>query len=174
MGCNDFLIFISSSSSVAHLLNHLPSPSDSLLAHSLSVHWTDGSGENRLHTTECVSVYVYVRERKRKRERVRERGTSLFFSKQINREPVSSLHVCLLVESKQSVKEEEGPTINRRRGAIKQAKIHSIKNHEFIATFFRQPTFCSVCREFVWSVCPLHHVCVLVCGHAGEMTSCFM
>lgn len=48
-------------------------------------------------------------------------------------------------------KEEDGAlTLNRRRGAIKQAKIHAIKNHEFIATFFRQPTFCSVCREFVW------------------------
>uniref|UniRef100_A0A8C6UHX9 protein kinase C n=1 Tax=Neogobius melanostomus TaxID=47308 RepID=A0A8C6UHX9_9GOBI len=59
-----------------------------------------------------------------------------------------------LSESKQLPKEEEAPTITRRRGAIKQAKIHFIKNHEFIATFFRQPTFCSVCREFVWSV---HH-----------------
>uniref|UniRef100_A0A8C7CXV3 Protein kinase C n=2 Tax=Oncorhynchus TaxID=8016 RepID=A0A8C7CXV3_ONCKI len=45
-----------------------------------------------------------------------------------------------------------GPTINRRRGAIKQAKIHEVKCHEFIATFFRQPTFCSVCREFVWGL----------------------
>uniref|UniRef100_A0A8C2BBA1 Protein kinase C n=1 Tax=Cyprinus carpio TaxID=7962 RepID=A0A8C2BBA1_CYPCA len=42
------------------------------------------------------------------------------------------------------VSEEEAPNLNRRRGAIKQAKIHFIKNHEFIATFFRQPTFCSV------------------------------
>uniref|UniRef100_A0A4W5NVV6 Protein kinase C n=1 Tax=Hucho hucho TaxID=62062 RepID=A0A4W5NVV6_9TELE len=49
-------------------------------------------------------------------------------------------------------KEEGGPTINRRRGAIKQAKIHEVKCHEFIATFFRQPTFCSVCREFVWGL----------------------
>ncbi|XP_051985628.1 protein kinase C delta type-like [Xyrauchen texanus] len=48
--------------------------------------------------------------------------------------------------------EEEAPTLNRRRGAIKQAKIHIIKNHEFIATFFRQPTFCSVCRDFVWGL----------------------
>uniref|UniRef100_A0A8C7P3W7 Protein kinase C n=1 Tax=Oncorhynchus mykiss TaxID=8022 RepID=A0A8C7P3W7_ONCMY len=48
--------------------------------------------------------------------------------------------------------EEGGPTINRRRGAIKQAKIHEVKCHEFIATFFRQPTFCSVCREFVWGL----------------------
>lgn len=57
-----------------------------------------------------------------------------------------------LEESKNAAKEEDAPTLNRRRGAIKQAKIHFIKNHEFIATFFRQPTFCSVCREFVWSV----------------------
>uniref|UniRef100_A0AAQ4S6H1 Protein kinase C n=1 Tax=Gasterosteus aculeatus aculeatus TaxID=481459 RepID=A0AAQ4S6H1_GASAC len=48
--------------------------------------------------------------------------------------------------------EEGAPNLNRRRGAIKQAKIHVIKNHEFIATFFRQPTFCSVCREFVWGL----------------------
>ncbi|KAJ3602723.1 hypothetical protein NHX12_030472 [Muraenolepis orangiensis] len=56
------------------------------------------------------------------------------------------------LDGKQTGKDEEVPTINRRRGAIKQAKIHFIKNHEFIATFFRQPTFCSVCREFVWGL----------------------
>ncbi|PIO30406.1 hypothetical protein AB205_0042080, partial [Aquarana catesbeiana] len=56
-------------------------------------------------------------------------------------------------DCKQSIREDEGlVTINRRRGAIKQAKIHYIKNHEFIATFFGQPTFCSVCKEFVWGL----------------------
>ncbi|KAJ8361129.1 hypothetical protein SKAU_G00176540 [Synaphobranchus kaupii] len=55
---------------------------------------------------------------------------------------------------KQPVKEGDGEvaTLNRRRGAIKQAKIHYIKKHEFIATFFKQLTFCSVCREFVWGL----------------------
>uniref|UniRef100_A0AAQ4PSY6 Protein kinase C n=1 Tax=Gasterosteus aculeatus aculeatus TaxID=481459 RepID=A0AAQ4PSY6_GASAC len=58
-----------------------------------------------------------------------------------------------LLEGVDTGKVEEGaPNLNRRRGAIKQAKIHVIKNHEFIATFFRQPTFCSVCREFVWGL----------------------
>uniref|UniRef100_G1NUF9 Protein kinase C delta type n=1 Tax=Myotis lucifugus TaxID=59463 RepID=G1NUF9_MYOLU len=55
---------------------------------------------------------------------------------------------------KQSLRGEDEsmfPTMNRR-GAIKQAKIHYIKNHEFIATFFGQPTFCSVCKEFVWGL----------------------
>lgn len=57
-------------------------------------------------------------------------------------------------DCKQSMRSEEEakfPTMNRR-GAIKQAKIHYIKNHEFIATFFGQPTFCSVCKDFVWGL----------------------
>ncbi|XP_061213271.1 protein kinase C delta type isoform X2 [Neopsephotus bourkii] len=53
---------------------------------------------------------------------------------------------------KQSMREEEGTVTMNRRGAIKQAKIHYIKNHEFIATFFGQPTFCSVCKDFVWGL----------------------
>ncbi|KAJ7420008.1 Protein kinase C delta type [Pitangus sulphuratus] len=55
-------------------------------------------------------------------------------------------------DCKQSMKENEGTVTINRRGAIKQAKIHYIKNHEFIATFFGQPTFCSVCKEFVWGL----------------------
>ncbi|KAM5231101.1 protein kinase C delta type isoform 6-T10 [Hipposideros larvatus] len=57
-------------------------------------------------------------------------------------------------DCKQSLRGEDEmkfPTMIRR-GAIKQAKIHYIKNHEFIATFFRQPTFCSVCKDFVWGL----------------------
>lgn len=51
----------------------------------------------------------------------------------------------------ESEQEREGLfALHQRRGAIKQAKIHVVKCHEFSATFFPQPTFCSVCKEFVW------------------------
>ncbi|KAJ3601919.1 hypothetical protein NHX12_029680 [Muraenolepis orangiensis] len=43
-------------------------------------------------------------------------------------------------------------TLTRRRGAVKQHKIHEVKNHEFSAIFFGTPTFCSVCREFLWGL----------------------
>ncbi|KAK6480833.1 protein kinase C delta type isoform X3 [Huso huso] len=73
-------------------------------------------------------------------------------------------------DCKQDVKDEDGAvTINRRRGAIKQAKIHYIKNHEFSATFFRQPTFCSVCREFtVGFNAQFTRVCSRQQRHYGE------
>ncbi|KAF6198270.1 hypothetical protein GE061_008017 [Apolygus lucorum] len=40
--------------------------------------------------------------------------------------------------------------IGRRRCAVKQQRIHEVKGHRFIAKFFRQPTFCTFCKEFLW------------------------
>lgn len=59
----------------------------------------------------------------------------------------------LAVPGKASTKvipEDGVTTLNRRRGAFKQPKVHLMRNHEFSATFFAQPTFCSVCKDFLW------------------------
>ncbi|CAG0914753.1 unnamed protein product [Notodromas monacha] len=40
--------------------------------------------------------------------------------------------------------------ITRRRGAIKHQKVHEVRGHRFVAKFFRQPTFCAFCRDFLW------------------------
>ena len=39
-----------------------------------------------------------------------------------------------------------------RRCAVKQPKIYVVKGHKFIETFFKSPTFCSYCSEFLWLV----------------------
>ncbi|KAH6923124.1 hypothetical protein HPB50_022982 [Hyalomma asiaticum] len=39
--------------------------------------------------------------------------------------------------------------ITRRRGAIKHQKVFEVKGHKFIEKFFRQPTFCAFCKEFL-------------------------
>ncbi|XP_063361130.1 putative protein kinase C delta type homolog isoform X5 [Cydia amplana] len=43
-----------------------------------------------------------------------------------------------------------GQCITQRRGAIKHNKVHEVNGHRFVAKFFRQPTFCAFCKEFLW------------------------
>ncbi|XP_076220551.1 putative protein kinase C delta type homolog isoform X2 [Nomia melanderi] len=43
-----------------------------------------------------------------------------------------------------------GAGITRRRGAVKQNKVHIVRGHKLVAKFFRQPTFCAFCKDFLW------------------------
>lgn len=40
----------------------------------------------------------------------------------------------------------------KRRQAIKRPKQIEQKNHRFSLTFFRQPTYCGICNDFIWGV----------------------
>ncbi|XP_011704311.1 PREDICTED: putative protein kinase C delta type homolog isoform X1 [Wasmannia auropunctata] len=43
-----------------------------------------------------------------------------------------------------------GRAITRRRGAVKHNKVHIVRGHKLVAKFFRQPTFCAFCKDFLW------------------------
>ncbi|XP_077286016.1 putative protein kinase C delta type homolog [Arctopsyche grandis] len=50
--------------------------------------------------------------------------------------------------------------ISKRRGAIKHHRIHESNGHKFAAKFFRQPTFCAFCKEFLWGFGKQGYQCV--------------
>ncbi|XP_013177981.1 PREDICTED: putative protein kinase C delta type homolog isoform X5 [Papilio xuthus] len=59
------------------------------------------------------------------------------------------------------VRRSRGKRITQRRGAIKHHKEHEVNGHRFVAKFFRQPTFCAFCKEFLWGFGKQGYRCVV-------------
>ena len=54
----------------------------------------------------------------------------------------------LAINNERQFKQNKRAFAQRRFAVVR--RVYEINGHKFMATFFRQPTFCSICSEFIW------------------------
>uniref|UniRef100_A0A671TFE8 C2 domain-containing protein n=1 Tax=Sinocyclocheilus anshuiensis TaxID=1608454 RepID=A0A671TFE8_9TELE len=70
---------------------------------------------------------------------------SKHFEDWIDLEPEGKVYVIINLSGSSS----EGKTSLKRQGAVRR-RVHQVSGHKFMATYLRQPTYCSHCRDFIW------------------------
>ena len=50
----------------------------------------------------------------------------------------------------QKIEVEEKPAGFKRRGALKEKPVFNVRQHQFIPKFFKEPTYCAHCTNFIW------------------------
>ncbi|XP_065910053.1 protein kinase C delta type-like [Dysidea avara] len=68
----------------------------------------------------------------------------------LNQLKVNTLQMATRTPEKLEAMEKNATALRGRRNAVRQQKAQNIKGHLFVKKFFRQPTYCSLCHEFLW------------------------
>ncbi|CAM4856216.1 unnamed protein product [Rotaria socialis] len=87
-------------------------------------------------------------------EKIHDKKSDLW----IDLEPAGRIHIAIELQGQFSDSVNSERHFKRNKQAFAQRRfavvrrVYEINGHKFMATFFRQPTFCSICSEFIWGI----------------------
>ncbi|XP_063146514.1 protein kinase C eta type [Candoia aspera] len=83
-------------------------------------------------------------------------GSSDSFEGWVDLEPVGKVFIAITLSGSFTEgtlqRDRIFKNFTRKRQRAVRRRVHQINGHKFMATYLRQPTYCSHCREFIWGV----------------------